>query len=361
MENTIKDQENQKAPKHINRIIFILSVVVVVWILFGEDIVEFRNRMSNQFSKNQIESLKEDSPVEVDIKEVPAKEVKLENRDLPEQNISPPKAKKPRKSRVAIKPDKRIVKTVKNSNKRYSPKVEEFNKVNKLVLRREKFTASQEAYYETANDAVDELVTDLKTTRERLHQLSSHNYSDNALSESSISVDDQNMDQYDNLIWVISRKHDVDPLHLKTLCAIESNFNTKALNPNSTATGLTQLIAPTYRSLIPKDSQLSVSQIRKKLQNPYVNMDAAATYLKKRIYPVSNTERQVFFQWYLGDKALELLVSNPKALESKYMKAYHPKAIEFASKAIKVLDELRTKTGISKSIYPNSTASTSID
>ena len=344
---------NTSNNKVFNQLILAGSLLLISFIIFGDRIDDISDWMSNQLSEYRSEPTKEDPNSESKTIEEQPVETNVEKKETeikksPEPPVKKLKPRAPRKTKV---PTAKLVKSTEDKFEHYSPQMEEFSNVDPLVLREEKYKATEEVFLGLASESVDENVTRYKTLWERLIQIKNTNNYTIAKSKSSISVGIKKMDQYDEMISVIANKYRVDPLHLKTLCAIESSFNAKAMNPNSSATGLTQIIVGTYESLVPKDAHLSVAQKRKKLQNPYLNLEVAAMYLKKRIYPKHHTDKQVFFSWYLGDKALELLVSNPKALNSTYMKAYHPKATEFVAKAIKTLSELREKSGYTSSIF----------
>ncbi|NQU05034.1 MAG: transglycosylase SLT domain-containing protein, partial [Calditrichaeota bacterium] len=89
-------------------------------------------------------------------------------------------------------------------------------------------------------------IDELQVKRESL-ELRLMNFSFQPVGNLDISVKLPEHNKYDELIKYYSKKYNVDPLHLKTIIAVESNYNPKARNPKSSATGLTQIVSGTYK------------------------------------------------------------------------------------------------------------------
>ena len=171
------------------------------------------------------------------------------------------------------------------------------------------------------------------------------NFSFQPVGNLDISVKSREHNKYDELIKYYSKKYNVDPLHLKTIIAVESNYNPKARNPKSSATGLTQIVSGTYKLIKPRAGHLTTEQVRRKLEDPKEAIETACIYLGDYIYPSAGTEKQVFYSYYMGANALSKLLEDKKGV-----KEYHSQAVDYVKNAMNVLQNYRAETGIPKQV-----------
>ena len=131
-----------------------------------------------------------------------------------------------------------------------------------------------------------------------------------------ITVGTERYDRFDDIILRLARKYDVDPLMVKAIIKRESNFKPGAQNPTSTAAGLMQVIAGTYRLVWGEPDNLASTVIERRLTTNNNEHRSAAKhaietgirYLARYAVPNATSRRNAFWNYYAGHMALDCII-----------------------------------------------------
>lgn len=147
----------------------------------------------------------------------------------------------------------------------------------------------------------------------------------------AIGSDSRRINRFDDLIIRYCRLYGVDPLLAKAIAKQESDMNSKARNPRSTAAGLTQVVADTYRLVHPEEENLSDAEVEQRLMDPNVAVETGVRYLAKVRGATNGAPRQMAFFYYLGHKAPEQLVNGGL---TPYLRNYIGRANQYAQQVM---------------------------
>lgn len=179
----------------------------------------------------------------------------------------------------------------------YTPPQERVNQFyNAIAAQADRWDRQLDALHQDAERSQDEL-DQVPTLR------------DTGTDKLTIGLGDSRKDQYDDTILNKAKEYEIDPLALKVIISQESNFRRDARAESTTAAGLCQVVAPTFRDLYPQFKDFSDAWIEKYLMKPEHAIDAGAKYYAEKVLPNTNGDlRRIFYQYYLGHAAIESMI-----------------------------------------------------
>lgn len=220
--------------------------------------------------------------------------------------------------------------------------MQNIDQVSSYTWKKEKFQVTLAAGIETGRRLLDVNKDQRLQAEDRFSTLFSRSTDNN----SNIHFGEPKKDKYDELIALSAERWNIDPLFMKVLVEMESAFDPDAENPRSSATGLGQMLVGTYRLVFPEHETLTDGEIKHKLKNPRVALNAMGKYLAEYVYKTSSTPRQRFFSYYLGHQGIDYLI---KPGSSARTMRYFPEATRYAERGVRLYEKYADLLGYTHS------------
>lgn len=169
--------------------------------------------------------------------------------------------------------------------------------------------------------------------------------------DQALIVDIPNCDRYDDWIRYYSRKEQLDPMLFKAIIFVESGCLPRARNPESTATGLTQVIAGTYRAIYPSKAGWSTERIRQALEDPQHAIETGARYLGDFVVPhITGGARglvgkpfynRIPYSYYLGHQTIDNMITRGTKPSARLVK----QANQYMAKVMRTYERFVAASG----------------
>jgi hypothetical protein len=123
----------------------------------------------------------------------------------------------------------------------------------------------------------------------------------------------------------MAREYDVDPLVVKSIVRVESNFKPAARNPTSSAAGLMQMTPEIYRLVWEQPDSLPSSVIERRLttnNNAHGSaakhaIETGVRYLANYAIPHATSRRNTFFNYHVGRSVLNCYQDSEECLSNR--------------------------------------------